>query len=124
RYSCGKKRFHPKKLTNSVDNEESSVELLSEFYKLSSEVIEENERLHQYEAFRYDYLQLVEKYMNTVEDLQKVREENKELNKLSKKQEKELKVLDRRYKSLSNSKLGRLTLWYWSFKKKKNKVGK
>lgn len=82
-------------------------------------MIEENERLHQYEAFRYDYLQLVEKYMNTVEDLQKVREENKELNKLSKKQEKELKVLDRRYKSLSNSKLGRLTLWYWSFKKRR-----
>ncbi|PER23335.1 hypothetical protein CN490_25340 [Bacillus cereus] len=87
-------------------------------------MIEENERLHQYEAFRYDYLQLVEKYMNTVDDLQKVREKNTELSKLSKKQEKELKVLDRRYKSLSNSKLGRLTLWYWSFKKKKNKVGK
>lgn len=119
-----KKRFHPKKVTNSVGNEESSVELLSEFYKLSSEVIEENERLYQYEAFRHDYLQLVEKYMNTVDDLQTVREENKELNKISKKQEKELKVLDRRYKSLSNSKLGRLTLWYWSFKKKKNKVGK
>ena len=50
-------------------------------------MIEENERLHQYEAFRYDYLQLVEKYMNTVDDLQKVREENKELNKLSKTRE-------------------------------------
>lgn len=56
-------------------------------------MIEENERLHQYEAFRYDYLQLVEKYMNTVEDLQKVREENKELNKLSKKTRERIKSI-------------------------------